>query len=232
MKINVVVPTGNFGNILAAYYAKCMGLPVHKSDLRVQQQQRADGFYPHRYVRPQAARSTPPFRRPWISWSPAIWNDCSYHLCRRRHRKAHGLDAAALAKLAAHTPWTQKLWPGFVRALFHAGCCGDEATVDRPSATRLKKTDYLCDTHTAVAVERLSSSMWRRPATRRRLPSWLPLPAPISSRPACSTRSAANNARAGSAFAEFEQLREAFRSHRRGRSPAQSRRWPEDARPL
>lgn len=29
-KINVVVPTGNFGNILAAYYAKEMGLPVNK----------------------------------------------------------------------------------------------------------------------------------------------------------------------------------------------------------
>lgn len=29
-KINIVVPTGNFGNILAAYYAKSMGLPVAK----------------------------------------------------------------------------------------------------------------------------------------------------------------------------------------------------------
>lgn len=29
-KINVVVPTGNFGNILAAYYAYLMGLPVQK----------------------------------------------------------------------------------------------------------------------------------------------------------------------------------------------------------
>ncbi len=29
-KINVVVPTGNFGNILAAYFAKNMGLPVNK----------------------------------------------------------------------------------------------------------------------------------------------------------------------------------------------------------
>ena len=29
-KINVVVPTGNFGNILAAYYAKNMGIPIGK----------------------------------------------------------------------------------------------------------------------------------------------------------------------------------------------------------
>lgn len=29
-KINFAVPTGNFGNILAGYYSKCMGLPVNK----------------------------------------------------------------------------------------------------------------------------------------------------------------------------------------------------------
>ncbi|MGN0667194.1 MAG: threonine synthase [Huintestinicola sp.] len=29
-KINIVVPTGNFGNILAAFYAKNMGMPVNK----------------------------------------------------------------------------------------------------------------------------------------------------------------------------------------------------------
>lgn len=29
-KINIVVPTGNFGNILAAYYCTKMGLPVNK----------------------------------------------------------------------------------------------------------------------------------------------------------------------------------------------------------
>ena len=35
-KINVTVPTGNFGNILAAYFAKQMGVPIDKLDLRVQ----------------------------------------------------------------------------------------------------------------------------------------------------------------------------------------------------
>ena len=28
--MNVVVPTGNFGNILAAFYAKNMGIPIYK----------------------------------------------------------------------------------------------------------------------------------------------------------------------------------------------------------
>ena len=32
-KINVVVPTGNFGNILAAYYAKTDGCTDRKTDL-------------------------------------------------------------------------------------------------------------------------------------------------------------------------------------------------------
>ena len=27
-KVNLCVPTGNFGNILSAYYAKCMGAPI------------------------------------------------------------------------------------------------------------------------------------------------------------------------------------------------------------
>jgi len=30
VKVNFVVPTGNFGNALAGFYAREMGLPVHK----------------------------------------------------------------------------------------------------------------------------------------------------------------------------------------------------------
>ena len=50
-KVNFCVPTGNFGDILAAYYAKRMGLPVGEADLRLQLQRCADGLPPHRRLR-------------------------------------------------------------------------------------------------------------------------------------------------------------------------------------
>ena len=46
--VNVCVPTGNFGNILAGYYAKKDGRAHPKAHLRVQRQQRAHRFSPHR----------------------------------------------------------------------------------------------------------------------------------------------------------------------------------------
>ena len=52
-KINIAVPTGNFGNILAAYYAKEMGLPLHKlicasNENKVLANFLATGFYDKR----------------------------------------------------------------------------------------------------------------------------------------------------------------------------------------
>jgi len=52
-KINIAVPTGNFGNILAAYYAKSMGLPLHKlicasNENKVLANFLATGFYDKR----------------------------------------------------------------------------------------------------------------------------------------------------------------------------------------
>ena len=44
-KINVCVPTGNFGNILAAYYARKMGLPVNKLICASNKNDVPDRFY-------------------------------------------------------------------------------------------------------------------------------------------------------------------------------------------
>ena len=48
-KINVVVPTSNFGNILAAYYAK-NGSSIHKLILCFQLQQRINRVFKNRRI--------------------------------------------------------------------------------------------------------------------------------------------------------------------------------------
>ena len=52
-EVEFCVPTGNFGDILAGYYAKRLGLPVasHRGERR---EQRAVRLSHHGYVRPQA----------------------------------------------------------------------------------------------------------------------------------------------------------------------------------
>ena len=52
-EINIVVPTGNFGNILAAYYASKMGGSRSQIHLRLQPQQCSDRFYQYGNVRYQ-----------------------------------------------------------------------------------------------------------------------------------------------------------------------------------
>ena len=44
-KINYCVPTGNFGNLLSAYYAKKMGLPVHKLICATNENRVLDEFF-------------------------------------------------------------------------------------------------------------------------------------------------------------------------------------------
>lgn len=45
-KVDFVVPTGNFGDILAGWYARAMGLPGRRVGLRLQCQPCADRFLP------------------------------------------------------------------------------------------------------------------------------------------------------------------------------------------
>ena len=71
-EINFAVPTGNFGDILAGYYAKMMGLPVHKFIC-------ASNSIMYLLISSTLAFMTNavnlkrPFRRLWIYWFPAIW---------------------------------------------------------------------------------------------------------------------------------------------------------------
>ena len=44
-EVNITVPTGNFGNILAAYYAEAHGASRGEADLRFQQKQCAHGLF-------------------------------------------------------------------------------------------------------------------------------------------------------------------------------------------
>ena len=73
---NLVVPTGNFGNILAAYYAKKMGLPLHKLICA----SNANNVLADFIRTGEYNRKRPFFRQArlqWISWSPVTWNGCS-----------------------------------------------------------------------------------------------------------------------------------------------------------
>ena len=49
-QMNIVVPTGNFGNILAGYYAKKNGSADQNTDLRVEFKQRSHRLYKDRHL--------------------------------------------------------------------------------------------------------------------------------------------------------------------------------------
>ncbi len=46
-KVNFTVPTGNFGNVLAGYYAKLMGLPINKLIIACNQNNVIADFFNH-----------------------------------------------------------------------------------------------------------------------------------------------------------------------------------------
>ena len=145
-EINVVVPTGNFGNILAAYYAKQMGLPVHKlicasNDNKVLY----DFFRTGTYDR----------KRDFIlTTSPSMDILISSNLERLIYRIAGG-DAKKCAELmqslTAGGEYTITEDMKAQLADFYGNYCTEDETA-KTIAEIFKDSHYVIDTHTAVAA--------------------------------------------------------------------------------
>lgn len=74
-KINFAVPTGNFGDILAGYYAKLMGLPVAKFICASNSNNVLSDFI-NTGIYDRRREFYKLFRRRWIFWFQAIWSVC------------------------------------------------------------------------------------------------------------------------------------------------------------
>ena len=146
-EINFVVPTGNFGNILAGYYAKSMGLPIAKlicasNRNRILTDFLATGVYDrNRDFHPTT--------------SPSMDILISSNLERLLYL-ASGQDDKLIAEwmnaLSANGRYEipQELLQS-LRCDFAGGCC-DEAQTAAAVRSAWEKYGFLSDTHTAVAL--------------------------------------------------------------------------------
>ena len=146
--VNVAVPTGNFGNILAAYYAKQMGLPVKKFICASNKNNILTDF-----LRTGVYDRNRPF---YTTSSPSMDILISSNLERLLYH-LYGNDAKATAELMAQLGAQGRYEvPAEILAKlkeeFYAGFCDENATTETISAL-FKDEKYLCDTHTAVAVK-------------------------------------------------------------------------------
>ena len=144
-KVDFVVPTGNFGDILAGYFAKEMGLPVGKLVCASNANNVLTDFLrTGRYDR----------RRPFYKTvSPSMDILVSSNLERLLYllsgddKLVAGL-MKSLSEEGAYEVPAEML--AKLHELFWAGCCDDEAA--KAAIGKVwKEEHYLCDTHTAVA---------------------------------------------------------------------------------
>ena len=145
-KINVVVPTGNFGNILAAFYAKNMGLPIGKLICASNENKVLFDFF---------STGTYDRNREFIlTSSPSMDILISSNLERLIYRIA-GNDAEANAKLMASLSSEGKYAITDEMKAQLADFYGNYTSEDETAST-IKKlyedTGYIIDTHTAVAA--------------------------------------------------------------------------------
>lgn len=146
--INFVVPTGNFGNILAGWYAKAMGLPIGKLICASNENKvLTDFFQTGRYDRKREFKQTN---------SPSMDILISSNLERFLYAMT-GNDGAKVAQ------WMQELQnvgefqvDAQTKAAIDACVCGGFANEKETLATIkgcYEQCGYLLDTHTAVALK-------------------------------------------------------------------------------
>ncbi len=147
-KINIVVPTGNFGNILAAYYAKKMGVPVKKFICASNSNNVLTDF-----IKTGEYNKNREF---FTTTSPSMDILISSNLERLLFDLTDNDDKAVadmMKKLAEDGKYTvDKKTFEKLSAEFEGGYCSDEdvsATIKHCFNDR----KYLIDTHTAVAVK-------------------------------------------------------------------------------
>ncbi len=75
-RVDFCVPTGNFGDILAGYYAKRMGLPVGASWSAPPMRTTSSPISSPPAPTPQSGSSSRPLRPAWTFWSRPIWSVC------------------------------------------------------------------------------------------------------------------------------------------------------------
>lgn len=147
-EIDFCVPTGNYGNVLAGYYAKLMGLPVHRflvasNSNNVLYDFLQDGTYD---------RNRPFFK----TISPSMDILISSNLERLLYYKS-GKDATYI-----HSLMQQLETQGFYQVSdtireriqhdFYGGYC-DDAACAKVMEQFYKETSYVLDPHTAVAYK-------------------------------------------------------------------------------
>ena len=145
-EINVTVPTGNFGNILAAYYAKQMGVPIAKLICASNENKVLFDFF-----RTGVYDKNREFI---LTSSPSMDILISSNLERLIYTIA-GRDAQKNAELMAQLreKGTYEITPEMKERLgdFVGGYATEEETA-ATIRTTYEKTGYVMDTHTAVAA--------------------------------------------------------------------------------
>lgn len=146
-KINVVVPTGNFGNILAAYYAKNMGVPIGKLICASNENKVLFDFF---------TTGTYDRNREFVlTSSPSMDILISSNLERLIYKIA-GDDAAMNKKLMEELKDDGRYTITDSMKKELADFYGNYASEDETAQTIksiYEKTGYVIDTHTAVAAD-------------------------------------------------------------------------------